>query len=183
MKPESLGMISIAICVCYLAVGVYVSLFLPTDDGLATVRIDAEDSLSREFTIERSYSEFNYHVEVVSGPWIDVYIFTEADYQRYLGGSQIVGNNSLVLENCKYVHRSAYMPSGRYWFVIDNSDYGTSNPQSEDVVVEYSLSPTQPTRTSVHVFSLWLFMAFLMFLVGILLIVMNNRIERRGQFG
>ncbi|MEE8182864.1 MAG: hypothetical protein V3T94_01785 [Thermoplasmata archaeon] len=183
MKPESLGMISIAMGVCYLAVGVYVSVFLPTDAGLATVRIDAEDSLSREFTIERSYSEFNYHVEVVSGPWIDVYIFTEADYQRYLDGNRPVDYESLALENRRYVDRSAYMPSGRYWFVIDNSDYGTSNLQSEDVVVEYSLSPVQPARTSVQAFALWLFMAFLMFLVGILLIVMSNRIERRGQFG
>lgn len=183
MKAESLGMISIAVCVCYLAVGVYVGLFIPTDDGLATVRIDAEDSLNRAFTIERSYTEVNYHVEVLSGPWIDVYIFTEADYQRYLGGWELVGNNSVALENRRYVHHSAYMPSGRYWFVIDNSDYGTSNLQSEDVVVEYSLSPVQPARTSVHAFALWLFMAFLMFLVGILLIVMSNRIERRRQFG
>ena len=183
MKAESLGMISIAMCVCYLAVGVYVGLFIPTDDGLATVRIDAEDSLSHEFTIERSYAEVYYHVEVVSGPSVDIYIFTEADYQRYLGGQPPSDNDSLVLENCRYVHRSPYMPSGRYWFVIDNSDYGTSNLQSEDVVVEYSLSPVQPARPSVHAFTFWLFMAFLLFLVGILLVIMSNRIERYRQFG
>lgn len=183
MKAESLGLISVGMCVCYLAVGVYVGLFIPTDDGLATEHIDAEDSLSHEFTIEMSYAEVYYQVEVLSGPWVDVYIFTEADYQRYLSGQQPADNGSLILENRRYVHRSAYMPSGTYWFVIDNSDYGTPNLQSEDVVVEYTLSSVQPARSSIHAFTLWLFMAFLLFLVGVLLVVMSKRIDRDRRFG
>lgn len=183
MKAESLGLISVGMCVCYLAVGVYLSLFIPTDDGLATARIDAEDSLSHEFTIERSSDDVYYQVEVLSGPWVDVYIFTEADYERYLGGQPPIGNGSLILENSRYVHRSAYMPSGTYWFVIDNSDYGTPNLQSENVIVEYTLSSAQPARTSFHVFMLWLVMAFLLFLVGVLLVVMSNRIDKYRQFG
>ncbi|MCJ2670740.1 MAG: hypothetical protein LN416_09585 [Candidatus Thermoplasmatota archaeon] len=183
MKAETLGLISVVMCVCYLGVGVYVGLFIPTDDGLATARIDAEDSLSREFTIERSHDEVYYQVEVLSGPWIDVYIFTEADYQRYLSGQLPIGNDSLILENRRYVHRSAYMPGGTYWFVIDNSDYGTPNLQSEDVVVEYTLSSAPPARTSLHSFTLWLFMAFILFLVGVLLVVMSKRIDRYRQFG
>jgi len=183
MKAESLGVISVGMCVCYLAIGVYVGLFFPTDDGVATARIDAEDSLSRKFTIERSAAEVYYQVEVLSGPWVDVYIFTEIDYQRYLSGQPPIDNGSLILENYRYVHRSAYMPGGTYWFVIDNSDYGTPNLQSEDVVVEYTLSSVQPASTSFHSFTLWLFMAFLWFLVGILLVIMSKRIDMYRQFG
>lgn len=180
MKLETLGLVSILLSFAFFAITLGIFLWILPQDLATRVRIDAGDNLSHSFTTTRHSGGFAFKVDVVSGPRVDVYIFTSSDYNRYLQGARPVDDDSLVYEDRHYTRNSVRVPAGTYWFVIDNSDYGIADPQSHDVVVEFEFPLEQPPRRF-EVLYLGLTEGALLFLTGITLSVLPH--NRRSSSG
>lgn len=79
---------------------------------------------------------------VEAGPRIDLYLLTEGDRLRYLSGLPAIESSSRAFENeSALVLDSLYAPlEGRYWAIVDNSDFGVARPNADSAVVRYRIN-------------------------------------------
>lgn len=84
-------------------------------------------------------AEIGYRFKVLSGPNVDVFLFTEENYSRYLAGLSAPYEPAFSALDVSSTGGSPYLGPGTYYFVVDNSDYGEAAPESQDVTVEYRI--------------------------------------------
>ena len=105
-----------------------------------TENLNAGDYVAWPVTVDSSNYTISVSVNVVSGPSIDVFIFTENQFQNYKSGNNFIYEDGSKLNvnsaSLKWVPPSA----GTYYIVIDNSVAGSAQPSGNSVSVDYDLT-------------------------------------------
>ena len=127
--------------------GVLLVATFPTANALeevshegGTENLNAGDYVAWPVTVDSSNYTLSIVVKVVSGPSIDMFIFTENQFQNYKNGKNFVYEDGSKLNvnsaSLKWVPPGA----GTYYIVIDNSAAGSAQPTGSDVSVNYDIS-------------------------------------------
>jgi len=103
------------------------------------IEIPSDGFHSFSFNVTRDIEEIYYWVTNESGPPVDIMFLTPADYGRYLTRLPPQDPFSLVHEQAWGMPNSPYLNKGQYWFVLDNSDFGSLRPGGQSTVVRYEL--------------------------------------------
>ncbi len=127
--------------------GVLLAATFPTASALeqvshesGTENLNAGDYVAWPVTVDSSNYTLSIVVKVVSGPSIDVFIFTENQFQNYKNGNSVAYQDSSKLNvnsaSLKWVPPNA----GTYYVVIDNSAAGSAQPSGSSVSVNYNIT-------------------------------------------
>lgn len=105
-----------------------------------TENLNAGDYVAWPVTVDSSNYTLSISVSVVSGPSIDVFIFTENQFQNYKSGNNFIYEDGSKLNvnsaSIKWVPPNA----GTYYVVIDNSAAGSAQPSGSSVSVNYNIT-------------------------------------------
>jgi hypothetical protein len=116
-------------------------------DNSETVKEDQYLTLS--FRLKRD-AAVSIRTRVVSGPNVDLFLLNEGNmeaFKKYAKGNRGTEIKYLVAlssSNTRDFTKSANLRSGQYYYVIDNTNFGSAKPpsnfQSDNAVVEYRIT-------------------------------------------
>lgn len=115
------------------------SLAGPEQEFSDRVEIPPDGFHSFSFNVTRDYEEIYYWVINESGPPVDIMFLTPADFGRYLARLPPQDPASLVHDQTWGMPNSPYLNKGQFWFVLDNSDFGSLRPGGQSTIVWYEL--------------------------------------------
>ncbi len=118
------------------------------DEHVGTAPIPPGESFEFIIHVNATDREISYKFNVLSGPNVDVYLFTPSDYERYKMGLPAQDGESWDFPYIQHLTGSPYPEEGAYWVVIDNSDYGPAKPDGDEAVVYYHVSTSIPSEGS-----------------------------------
>lgn len=116
-----------------------------------TVAVPRGMFFSSEYIITSEGSELSYSFSVLSGHLVDIYLFTDSDFERFVSGLRPVDIWSFRWENASQASGSPYPPPGTYHATVDNSAYGVAQGSGE-VAFHYILYLNKTNSVSVFQF-------------------------------